>query len=806
MKISLNWLKSYINFPLSASEIASLLTQRGLEVAHIHSAIKGNLEGVVIGDVLSCQNHPNADKLKQTMVDIGLDRPLSIICGATNVAVGQKVVVAPIGSTIYNYVDRSPFQIKKVKIRGEVSEGMICAEDEIGLGPMHDSIIVLDTDLPAGTPAKTHFKDVLDEILEIDITPNRVDACSHLGIARELKAILHLPSNIPSVDDFDLVSFFSPFIHINNVDAILAPRYSGVVLKNVVVQPSPIWLKSKLEHIGLKSINNVVDVTNFVLHELGQPLHAFDYNTIVGKELMVQQLSSGTLFLGLDGIERKLSGHEPMICDMEGPIAMAGILGGLRTSITSTTQDIFIESAYFSPAAIRSTAQYHSLKTDASFRFERGADPNMTVYALKRAALLLKIMIPSIEISEIIDHYPTRLTPCAIPFSYETVKRHLGVDMSPAIIQQIITDLEIEIEAPSEEGFIAKVPLYRVDVTREVDLIEEIARIYGYDALPTTGHLSTGYLAPETNIGSMYRIEQEISKMLVANGYYEIWTNSLTKKAYADILNIEELCNKEIAILNPLSASTNILRYTLLFSGLEVVAYNLARRQFDIKLFEFGTVYTQNGTTYNEEKRLSIWLTGEIESKNWVRKLGTVTLSTLRATIDQLTKKLGITALSYKETTHPFYEQAAQVTHKGIVIMTFGQVNHLIVDHFGITQPVFFADISWKHILQISKLNTLYKPISKFPAVKRDLSLVVDKSVLFQDIKDLIMQQGHKNLQEIALFDVYEGAHLPAGKKAYAINFTLQDHVKTMDDKSIDKIMNQLMQTFEHDLNAIIRR
>ncbi|WP_339044460.1 phenylalanine--tRNA ligase subunit beta [Cardinium endosymbiont of Tipula unca] len=805
MKISLNWLKSYIQFPLKASEIAPLLTQRGLEVAHIHATIKGDLEGVVIGHVLSCEPHPNADRLKKTLVDVGLDRPLSIVCGAPNVAVGLKVVVAPVGSTIYNYSDQSPFSIKKVKIRGELSEGMICAEDEIGLGPDHDAILVLDTDLPAGTPAKAYFKDALDEILEIEITPNRADACSHLGVARELKAILHLPTMMPSIDAFKAAPLSLPF-KISEVDATLCPLYSGILLKDVVVKPSPHWLRSRLERIGVKSINNVVDVTNFILYELGQPLHAFDYDTIVGKTLMVKQLSAGTSFIGLDGVERKLAGHELMICDVEGPIAMAGVFGGLSTGITSATQHVFIESAYFIPATIRNTSQYHNLKTDASFRFERGTDPNMPIYALKRAVLLLQEIMPSVEISEIIEHHSTKVTPFTIPISYATIQRYLGATIDPTIIKQIVTDLEIEIEDASDAGFVAKVPPYRVDVTREADLIEEIARIYGYDAIPTIGHLATTYLAPETDVDNTYKVEQEIGKMLVANGYYETWTNSLTKQTYTDLLGMEKTANREISILNPLSTSTNVLRHTLLFSGLEVVAYNLARRQFDLKLFEFGTVYSQNGATCSEEKKLAVLLTGQIEHSNWVRQLGAVTLSALRAIVDQLISKLGITEVSYQETLHPFYQQAAQVVHKGKVVMTFGQVKPSITDHFGITQPVFFADISWGHLSQIGNLNTLYKPISKFPTVKRDLSLVVDKAVLFQNIQDLIRQQGHKNIQEIALFDVYEGEQLPADKKAYAINFTLQDHTQTLDDKGIDKIMNQLIHYFERDLNAVIRR
>ena len=793
MKISLNWLKSYIDCSLKASELAALLTQSGLEVAHIYPTIKGGLEGLIIGEVLSCL--PLADRLKQTLVDIGADRPCTIVCGASNVEIGQKVVVAPVGSTIYNYIDQAPFQIKKVKIRGVVSEGMICAEDEIGIGPAHDGILVLATTLPAGTPAKDYFKALLDEILEIEITPNRADACSHLGVARELKAILHLPITLPSIKAFHPVRSNLP-LKISSIDAELCPRYTGLLLKNISIQPSPEWLQTRLSCIGVKPINNVVDVTNFVLHELGQPLHAFDYDTIIDQSLMVQLCAPATLFTGLDGIERKLAGHELMICDGAGPIAMAGILGGLRTSITEATQHVFIESAYFNPAAIRRATQHHNLKTDASFRFERGTDPNMPLYALKRAVLLLQELIPSAEANEVIEYYPTPLAHFNIPIAYADIYRCLGKAIDPTLIKQILTDLEIAIEAETDKGFTAKVPPYRVDVTRKADLIEEIARIYGYDRMPN--HLAAAYLSPENKVDKAYQAAEEISKVLVANGYYEICTNSLTKEAYGAIVQ------KAISILNPLSGSTNILRPTLLFSGLEVIAYNLARRQYDLKLFELGTIYNQDGASYNEEKRLALWITGQIEPPNWVRQLGPVTLQNMRATIEQLTQKLGIRDLSYSAVTHPFYRQAVQGVDKGIVVMTFGQLQPSIIDYY--SQPIFFADIHWSHLLKVNQLDKVYEPISKFPAVTRDLSLIVDKTVVFQKIKDLILKQGHKTIQEIHLFDVYEGPHLPVNKKSYAIRFTLQDSEKTLDDKSIDQIMHQLMQTFECDLNGIIRR
>lgn len=805
MKISLNWLKSYINFSLTTSVLGDLLTQRGLEVAHVRSTIKGGLEGLVIGDILSCIVHPNADRLHVALVDIGLDKPLSIVCGAPNVQAGIKVVVAPVGVAIYSYLDQAPFLIKKVKIRGVWSEGMICAEDEIGLGPAHDHILVLSTALPAGTTVKDYFREELDEILEIEITPNRADACSHIGVARELKAILHLPITLPSITSFSAVRC-PALLKVTVVDSLLCPRYCGLLLNNVRVQPSPRWLCNRLERIGVKPINNVVDVTNFVLHELGQPLHAFDYNAIIGKELMVQHQPAGTLFKGLDGVERKLAGHELMICDIEGPIAMAGVLGGLKTSVTDATQDVFLESAYFDPASIRSASQYHSLKTDASFRFERGTDPNMLVYALKRAALLLQEFSTSAKACEIIESYSTELAHFTIPISYKKITHVLGTVISPARVRQIVTDLEIGIEDETDEGFTARVPPYRVDVIREIDLIEEIVRIYGYDAIPITGRVSTTYWAPESSVGNAYKVEQEVSKMLVANGCYEIWTNSLTKEAYVDLLNGTELAQQEILILNPLSTATNRLRATLLFSGLEVIAYNLAHRQCDLKLFEFGTVYRQDDISCREEKRLAIWLIGQIEHQNWVRQLGPVTLQSLRRIIEHLVQKLGIADLSYEEVMHPFYEQAAQVTHQGVVVMVFGQVKASILGYFAVEQPVFFADINWRYLLEIRKLHLLYKPISKFPAVKRDLSLVMDKTILFQQVKDLVAQQAYKNVEEMYLIDVYEGANLPVDKKSYMIRFILRDRKKTLDDKNIDQIMNQLIQTFERDLNAIIRR
>ena len=804
MKISLNWLKSYVKFYLQSSELAVLLTQRGIEVSHIYPNIKGGLEGLIIGEVLSCRPHPNSDILKKALVDIGLSLPLSIICGDPNLQVGQKVVVAPEGSTIYSYLNQTPFRLKKVKIRGEVSEGMICSKDEIGLGLEHDGIIVLNTILPAGTAAKVYFKDVLDEILEIEITPNRADVCSHIGVARELKAILNLPITLPSIESFTTTSVdCSLDIHEINVD--LCPRYCGLLLKNVSVQPSPKWLRTRLDHIGVKSINNVVDVTNYVLHELGQPLHAFDYDAIKGKKIMLKKLSPGTLFVGLDGLERKLTGGELMTCDVESPIAMAGILGGLRTKITDDTQHVFIESAYFYPSAIRNASKIHGIKTDSSFRFERGADPNIPLYALKRAVLLLQELMPSAFVASMTEFYPVPIEHFTISTTYKKINQLLGRVIDPAVIKQIVDNLEIKITQETDRGFTVKVPPYRVDVTREIDLIEEIARIYGYDAMLITGQLSTAYLAPRGSVDNTYKVEQEVSQILVANGFYEIWTNSLIKSECFSSLSIAD-CSTEISILNPLSTSANVLRSSLLFSGLEVVAYNLARCQNDFKLFEFGTIYRKNGSKYNEEKKLAMWLTGQIESTNWERQLGHVTVQNLKHIVEQIIKKIGILSFAYEEVVHPFYDQAVQMTYNKSLIMTFGQVKSSIIGYCGIEQPVFFADINWNYLIDNNDIYTLYEPISKFPTVKRDLSLIIDKHTSFQSIKDLVMKQGYKNIQDINLSDIYSGEYLPENKKSYTINFILQDRGKTLDDRGINNIMNQLIHTFEHNLNATIRR
>src|SRR3569623_2061045 len=602
MKLSFNWLRDYIQILENPKEVAQLLTQRGLEVAEMTTfePIKGSLKGLVIGQVITCEQHPNADQLKVTLIDIGQDSPLRIVCGAPNVKTGQKVVVAPVGALLQHH-EGAVLKIKKVKIRGEISEGMLCAEDEIGLGSTHEGIIVLDTSLPPGTPANQYFNSQPDTILEIDLTPNRVDAYSHLGTARELGALLDRSVQYPSVEKFKIATQTLPIkveVHDHNV----CPRYSGIAISGVNVEQSPSWLKDKLRAIGLNPINNIVDVTNFVMHELGQPLHAFDYDQIIGKKVMVKTLAPGTDFFALDDKTRKLNGVEVMICDQVGSMGMAGILGGQRTSIYTGTQNIFLESAYFAPEIIRKAAKQHAIKTDSSFRYERGTDPNITVYALKRACLLIQEIAHGQTASKLIDLYPQKIEDRDVKVHYKNITRLLGLNIPKAVIKRILHRLDIIISQEEIDSFEATIPPYRVDVTREVDVIEEIIRIYGCNHIEVIGKLGSTYLArtiqPEQN-----KLRHRITELLAANGYHEIYTNSLTKSSYAGLTNtINE--QQQVAISNPLNESLDVLRTTLLWSGLEVVANNINRKQIDLKLFEFGKIYYKKEKQYIENNRL----------------------------------------------------------------------------------------------------------------------------------------------------------------------------------------------------------
>ena len=635
MKISINWLKEYINFSETPEEISNLLTKSGLEVTHIESfqPIKTELSTMLIGQIVACTKHPNADKLHCTQIDVGTDKPLSIVCGAPNVEIGKKVAVAPVGTTLHTY-NGDCIKIKPAKIRGEISEGMLCAEDEIGLGPSHERILWLDTPLPPGTSLSHYFNLSTDTVLTIELTPNRIDACSHIGVARDLRALLNKPIQYPAtltIEQQDGRQLLP--IKVSVEDAIACPRYAGIIMTGIRVQESPQWVQTKLKAIGLPSINNIVDITNLVMYELGQPLHAFDYDKLEGKEIYVKLAAKGERIVTLDNIDRELSGGEIVIADQQNTIALAGILGGIPTSIQPETSNIFLESAYFFPETIRSAAKHHKIQTDAAFRYERGTDPNVAVTALRRACLLIQEIAGGKIASELIDIYPHSIKPLHIEVFYVNIQKLIGEVLPKTIIHHILQNLDIEITNNNEISFIAIVPPYRVDVTREVDVIEEILRIYGYDNIQLPAQLSSTFLAP-SKPPLPYQLERTLAPILIANGYQEICTNSLSFVHDAETAGdgIEKV---NVKLLNPLSDKLNILRDNLVLSGLEVIAHNINRKLVDLKLFEFGKTYHQEDGKYIERNKLGIWLTGKIEALNWIRQLQDVTFQDINTIIHQ---------------------------------------------------------------------------------------------------------------------------------------------------------------------------
>ncbi len=805
MKISFNWLKDYIQLNDTAENIGKLLTDTGLEVEGLEEfeTVKGGLKGIVIGEVLTCEKHPNADKLKITTVDIGNDLVSPIVCGAPNVEAGQKVVVATVGSTLHP-VEGESFKIKKAKIRGEISEGMICAEDEIGLGSSHDGIMVLDTDLPNGTSAAQYFKLENDQVFEIGLTPNRADATSHIGTARDLKAVTGNDIKWPNIDSFK-VDNQSLTLAVEVEDKKACPRYSGITVSNIKVAESPDWLKNRLKAIGLSPINNIVDITNYVLHETGQPLHAFDAQKISGGKIIVKTANDGDKFTTLDEKERTLKSSDLMICDGNGKgMCIAGVFGGKDSGVTDTTTSIFLESAYFSADYVRKTAQYHQLKTDASFRFERGTDPELTVYALKRAALLIKEVAGGIISSDIVDLYPEKLAPFEVPVKYKNINRLIGKDIDRERIISILTSLDIEVKNKSDEGFLAIVPTYRVDVQREADVIEEILRIYGFNNIEISENMGADYLAhfPKADRN---KLQSKVTQSLVGRGFYEIMTNSLTKPGYAEsdsFINEKENVN----ILNKLSEDLGVMRQSMLYSLLEVAAYNINRKQTDLRLFEFGKTYKKVGDRYKESNRLALVITGLMHSEHWNTKTQSVefhdAVAYVKLIISQFTAKKTRSTVSH---SHP-YEYALELTLNDKTLATIGKVNKAARQKVGVKQDVFYADIDWDLLLKQANNNIVYEEVSKFPEVRRDLSLVLDKSVSFDQVLTLAEEREKKLLKDINVFDVYEGNKIDENKKAYALSFTLQDKQKTLTDKVIDSTMNKLMATFEKELGAIIRK
>lgn len=811
MKIAYSWLKDFIDLGENIEEISAALTQAGLEVEgiHVYEPIQGMLQGVVIGEVITCQPHPNADKLSLTTVAIAPDTIVPIVCGAPNVAAGQKVVVATVGATLYPEKGK-PFTIKKAKIRGEESQGMICAEDELGLGTSHEGIMVLQTDLPNGTPAAHYFQLIADQVIEIGLTPNRGDAASHLGIARDLKAILNKPLKNWQ-KKVALPTQKNP-IEIEIQDSAACPRYCGLYIKNVTVAASPEWLQNRLKSIGLNPINNIVDITNYVLHSIGQPLHAFDADTIAGKKIIVRKAKKDEKIITLDGVERKLSEQDLMICDVEKPMVMAGVFGGLNSGVSAATKNIFLESAYFEPTGVRKTSQHHGLKTDSSFRYERGTNPDILVEALHFAAQLI-IEIAQGEIaSEITDIYPQPILPKRIEMSYYNIDRLIGKEIERPIIHQILQNLDIQIEnsdnyghAGFEEGFTAIVPPYRTDVTREADVIEEILRIYGFNNIPLSPTLSTDFLASFPMLNTA-KLQANIANILVGNGFNEIITNSLTAARYhRTVKSLPETEN--VIITNPLSEELNVMRQTLLFSGLEVVAYNLNRQQRDIKLFEFGKVYHKKAeATYSESKQLALFVAGHQHAETWQRKTEKVNFYTLSQYCHNILERLGITA-QIENTTTDLLEYGVQFVIKEQVIGVAGLVSKAALKATGIKQPVFFAQLNWELLLKYYSKNTVkYQEIPKFPEVRRDLSMIIDKSVSFAQIQEIAQKTERKLLRQVNVFDVYESKEIGEGKKSCAVSFTLLDTTQTLTDKVIEKTMKRLMTAFEQEIQAVIRK
>jgi len=799
MKISYNWLKEFIDTDKTPEEISKILTGTGLEVESLEKVqpIPGGLEGLVIGYVKECTQHPNADRLKVTKVDAGAGEDLQIVCGANNVAAGQKVVVATVGTTVYPTVGE-PFKINKSKIRGEASEGMICAEDEIGLGTDHAGIMVLDENAIVGTPAKAYFKINDDYLYEIGLTPNRADAASHLGTARDIAAFLKIGIKKPDVSAFK-VDDTSRTIKVIVENEQAAPRYSGVTISGIEVKESPKWLKERLAVIGIRSINNIVDATNYVLHDLGQPLHAFDAEEIAGGTVIVKNCPEGTLFKTLDEVERKLSADDLMICDAEKPMCIAGVFGGIGSGVKSTTKNIFLESAYFNAVSVRKTSKRHGLKTDASFRFERGTDPNMTVFALKRAALLIQEIAGGKISSEISDNYLNPVAPFEVDVTYRTIDRLIGKAIAHDEIKGILTALEIEIVSETEEGLSLKVPPYRVDITRDVDVVEEILRIYGYNniEIPTQVRASlNNSQRPEKD-----SVQSLISDLLTANGFNEIMSNSLTKSAYSSNLDTA------VKILNPLSSDLDVMRQSMLFSGLEAIAYNQNRRNADLKLYEFGKVYSVEEEKYIETQRFAVFISGADSSEQWNQKSKPVSFYNLKAVVDGVLAKLNISDVLVEDATCKKLAYGLQYKLNNKQLVKFGSVATEALKKTEVDKEVFYADFNFDMILkQVRKNKIVYSEISKFPAVRRDLSMLIDKNVTFGQLKQIAQKTERKLLQGVNVFDVYQGDKLPAGKKSYALSFILQDSEKTLTDKAIDAIMQKLIYNLEKESGAEIRK
>ena len=808
MKISYNWLRQFLQTDWEAEKTGELLTDLGLEVEGIETveSIKGSLKGIVVGEVLTCIQHPNADKLKITTVNLGDEAPVQIVCGAPNVAAGQKVPVATIGTVLYDDKGES-FKIKKGKIRGEASFGMICAEDELGLGKGHDGIMVLDETLTPGTPCSEVFNIETDYVFEIGLTPNRADAMSHFGVARDLRAgLIQQGTNLelisPSVSDFH-VNERTHRIDIEVEDKNLVPRYCGISITDIEVKDSPEWIQNRLKAVGITPKNNIVDITNYVLHELGQPLHAFDANKIKGNKVVVKTLEQGTKFTTLDEVERELSSEDIMICDADNnPLCIAGVFGGLKSGVTEHTTSIFLESAYFNPVSVRKTAKRHALNTDASFRFERGIDINLTKYALKRAALLIEEYAGGKMSSDILDFYPEKIEDFQVFLSYESAYRLIGQEIPKETIKNILASLEIKINSETEGGLGLTIPSYRVDVQREADIIEEILRVYGYNNIEFSHKLNTSI---SFDSDKEVKIENIVANQLSTLGFNETMANSLTK---ADYVELSENLNPEhnVEMLNPLSNDLKVMRQSLLFSGLESVAYNINRKQNSLKFYEFGKTYHKFESGYQEDKHLTLFITGNRVKDSWKTTTQTSDFFYLKGIVTTMLSRLGLDKLKTSPAKSDVFSEGISLSLGKTKLVEFGVVKRTILKEFSIKQEVLFADFNWGSILNlVGNKNVKVSDLSKFQSVKRDLALLLDNKVEFKEIYNLAFQSEKKLLKEVDLFDVYEGDKLPEGKKSYAVSFVIHDENKTLADKQIDKIMQKLQQTFEKNLDAVLR-
>lgn len=820
MNISYNWLKEYLDFDLQPEEVSAALTSIGLETGGVEEVqtIKGGLEGLVIGEVLTCVEHPNSDHLHITTVNVGGEEPLQIVCGAPNVAAGQKVVVAVNGTKLYD--GDEVFTIKRSKIRGVESNGMICAEDEIGIGTDHAGIIVLPADAVVGTPAKEYYNVKSDYVLEVDITPNRVDGTSHFGVARDLAAYLKQngkPTELkrPSVDAFK-IDDETPAIEVIVETPEACPRYSGVTIKGVTVKESPEWLKNRLNIIGLRPINNVVDVTNYVLHEMGQPLHSFDAGKVTGDKVIVKTMPEGTKFVTLDGVERTLTDRDLMICNTEEAMCIGGVFGGLDSGVTEQTTDVFLESACFHPTWIRKTARRFGLNTDASFRFERGLDANNTIYVLKRAALLIQEVAGGKITGSIQDVYPNPVQPYTVELTYNKINSLIGKDIPVETVKSILASLEMEIVSETAEGLTIHVPVYRIDVQRDVDVIEDILRIYGYNNIEFSDSVKSN-LSYKTATDRSYDLQNLISEQLCGSGFNEIMNNSLTRSAYYDELTTYPVSHC-VMLMNPLSADLNGMRQTLLFGGLESIEHNVKRKNGNIRFFEFGNCYDYNVekkredatlAEFSEDYRLGLWVCGDRVENSWAHADEKATVYELKAYVENILIRLGVNLkkVVFGNLSNDMYSTGVSITTtSGRELGTFGIVNRKICKAMDIDFDVYYAELSWTLLMKETKKNKVtFSEISKFPAVKRDLALLLDKSVQFAEIEKIAEESERKLLKEVSLFDVYEGKNLPDGKKSYAVSFYLQDETKTLNDKQIDAIMQRIRKNLESKLGASLR-